>query len=38
MIAASTYLYKATGLPKDFHENILQIILDIENASNKPIH
>jgi len=35
IIASSTYLYKATGMPKDFHDNILEIIQDIENASNK---
>jgi hypothetical protein len=35
MIAASTYIYKATGMPRDFHENLLEIILSLENASNR---
>jgi len=35
VIAASVYLYKATGVPKDFHENLLEILLNIENSSDK---
>ncbi len=35
MIASSSYIYKATGMPKDFHDNLLGIIFDVEKASNK---
>ncbi|MFQ3230142.1 MAG: hypothetical protein ACI9DO_001512, partial [Reinekea sp.] len=35
IITSSTYLYKATGMPKDFHHNILGIIESIEGASTK---
>jgi hypothetical protein len=37
MIASSTYLHKATGMPKDLHENFIEIILNIEEAFNKPL-
>lgn len=35
MIASSAYLHKATGMPKDFHDGFVEILVNIEDASNK---
>ncbi|MHC6655509.1 hypothetical protein [Aeromonas salmonicida] len=32
MIASSSYIYKATGLPKDFHENLKNTISSIDES------